>query len=348
MKKIIITGGAGFIGCNLAKKLVKTNKIMILDKLSSSSNINNIKTILKNKNCCFKKIDICNYSKVKKVFYQFKPNYIFNLAAESHVDKSIDNASQFIRTNIFGVYNLLRICDEYYKTNCKKNERFIFHQISTDEVFGDLPKKSKIKFSESHKYNPSSPYSATKASSDHLVRAWNKTYNLPVIISNCSNNFGEYQHPEKLIPHTILNFVNRKRVPIYGKGENIRDWIYVQDHCNALIKIMNKGQIGETYNIGANCEIKNIDVVNAICKILEKKLNKQGLAKLIQFVDDRPGHDLKYAVNSNKIKKKLNWKAKYEFDNSLNKTINWYLDNTNWWKKIIQSGYKLKRIGVNK
>ena len=237
------------------------------------------------------------------------------------------------------------MCTDY---SDKKNERFIFHQISTDEVFGDLPKKSKIKFSESHKYNPSSPYSATKASSDHLVRAWNKTYNLPVIISNCSNNFGEYQHPEKLIPHTILNFVNRKRVPIYGKGENIRDWIYVQDHCNALIKIMNKGQIGETYNIGANCEIKNIDVVNAICKILEKKLNKQGLAKLIQFVDDRPGHYLKYAVNSNKIKKKLNWKAKYEFDNSLNKTINWYLDNTNWWKKIIQSGYKLKRIGVNK
>jgi|LakMenE01Jun11ns_1017448.scaffolds.fasta_scaffold9806029_1 dTDP-glucose 4,6-dehydratase len=347
MKKIIITGGAGFIGSNLAKKLIGNNKILIIDKLTTRSNILNIGSILKNKNFFFKKIDICNFEQIKKVFYKFKPNYIFNLAAESHVDKSIDNADQFIKTNILGVYNLLKISHDYYNQYYNKKLKFIFHHISTDEVFGDLPRNSKFKFDENYNYKPNSPYSASKASSDHLVRAWNKTFHLPTIISNCSNNFGEYQHPEKLIPHTILSFIKGKDVPVYGKGRNIRDWIYVQDHCDALIKIMNKGKIGNTYNIGANCEIRNIDIVKQICKTLEKKLKNTKLKKLIKFVEDRPGHDFRYAVDSSKINNELKWISKYKFKDSLDHTINWYIKNKFWWQQIINKGYKLKRIGKN-
>lgn len=345
MKNIIITGGAGFIGSNLAKKIVKNNKILIIDKLTSSSNIANIKEILNNKNCIFKKVDICNFQKIKKIFFKFKPDYIFNLAAESHVDKSIDNADQFIKTNILGVYNLLKISHNYYVQNYKRNFKFIFHHISTDEVFGDLPKNSNFKFNENNNYKPNSPYSASKAGADHLVRAWNKTFNLPTIISNCSNNFGEYQHPEKLIPHTILNFIKGKNVPVYGNGKNIRDWIYVKDHCEALIKIMKKGKVGETYNIGANCEIQNIDIVNQICKILESKLKNKKLKRLIKFVDDRPGHDFRYAINSRKMKTQLNWSPKFKFKNSLNTTVNWYIKNNFWWERILNKGYKLERIG---
>ena len=350
-KKILVTGGAGFIGSSLIKFLLKDkkNKVFNIDNLTYAGNLNTLQSIIRNKNYFFKKVDINNKKKIQSIFKQFKPNYVYNLAAESHVDKSIENPDGFIQTNILGTYNLLNVSKNYYK----KNKKFIFHHISTDEVYGELSKNSKNTFNEQYRYQPNSPYAASKACSDHLVRSWSKTYKLPVIISNCSNNYGSYQYPEKLIPHVILSALKNKEIPIYGNGEQIRDWIHVDDHCEALIKIMKYGRIGETYNVGASCQKSNIQVVKLILKYLSKMSKKKSkhivhFNHLITFVKDRPGHDFKYAINSNKIQKKLNWQPKKSFEEGIWDTVKWYLDNKTWWNKILKKKYKLQRIGIIK
>ena len=350
-KKILVTGGAGFIGNSLIKALLrnKKNKVLNIDKLTYAGNLDSLKSAEENLNYLFKKIDINNKKKIKNVFKQFKPDYIFNLAAESHVDKSIENPEDFIRTNILGTCNLLNISKNYYK----KNKKFIFHHISTDEVYGGLSKNSKETFDEQTLYKPNSPYAASKACSDHLVRSWYKTYNLPIIISNCSNNYGYYQYPEKLIPHVILNAIKNKAIPVYGDGKQIRDWIHVDDHCNALIKIMQNGKPGESYNVGASCQRTNIQLIKLILNCL-KKIIKQTSKRnvcfnhLIKFVKDIPGHDFKYAINSSKIKRELRWEPAIPFEIGIYNTVKWYVINRNWWEKILKKKYKLRRIGIIK
>jgi len=326
MKKIIVTGGSGFIGSNLVNYLVKKNYFVInIDKLTYSSNTYPNHNLSK-KNYKFFKIDINKKSKLKKIIKKYKPECIFNLAAETHVDRSIDSPFQFIHSNILGVYNLL----EAIRENNKKNKKIKLVHISTDEVYGDIiSSRSNEKFP----YNPSSPYSASKASADHLIKSYIRTYKLPAMISNCCNNYGPYQFPEKLIPKMISNILNNKPLPIYAKGQNSREWIHVEDHCEALYKIFKKGKIGETYNIGTNNELENIKICKMIClKINKLKKNKFNNLKLIKFVDDRKGHDLRYAINNNKIKKTLGFRSKYKFENALDTTVKWYLDNSDWLK----------------
>ena len=332
MIKILITGGSGFIGTNLINLLISKNKYSILniDKNTYASNKYLESLKLSSKIYSHAKIDICNYEELKKIIIKFKPDRVMHLAAESHVDNSISGSREFIQTNIIGTYNLLEIC-RLYLLNLKQSQKksFIFHHISTDEVYGDLSKKGKP-FKEINRYLPSSPYSASKASSDHLVRAWHRTYKLPIIITNCSNNFGPYQHNEKLIPKTILNALKGKTIPVYGNGKQIRDWLFVTDHSDALLKVQKKGKIGETYNIGGNTEKKNIDVVIDILKYLDHiiKIKPKGLKSfqsLITFVKDRPGHDLRYSINTSKIKKELNWKPSISFKKGIKITVDWYL-----------------------
>ena len=325
MTKIIVTGGLGFIGSNLINLLIKRKFYVInLDKISYSSNFYNTIKLNKSKKYKFIKIDINEQKRLYNIFKKYRPKAIFNLAAESHVDRSIDNPFSFIKSNILGVYNLL----EAFKKYSKKNKLSKFIHVSTDEVYGDIMKG---RTSENHPYKPSSPYAASKASSDHLVSSYIRTFNIKAIITNCSNNFGPKQHPEKLIPKLIYNILNNKPLPIYGKGINSREWIYVKDHCEALVKIFYKGKIGETYNIGSNKNYKNIDVCKNLINIAKKKniLNKK---VKIKFVKDRPGHDLRYALNSNKIIKKLKWKPKTNFKKGLKKTFEWYLNNKNYYK----------------
>jgi dTDP-glucose 4,6-dehydratase len=350
--KILITGGAGFIGLALIKHIINKTKFKILniDKLTYASNIFSLKEIKKNKRYSFKKIDICNQKKMRKIFLEFKPNIVMHLAAESHVDRSIDGPKEFIRTNVFGTYVLLEEAKNYWSNLNKNNKKnFIFHHVSTDEVYGDLDKNSSP-FTEDTSYKPSSPYSASKASSDHLVRAWYRTFKLPILITNCSNNYGPYQFPEKLIPLIISNAIEGKKLPVYGKGNQIRDWLYVEDHAKALLKVALKGKAGETYNIGGNSELKNIEVVKNICKILNKlKPSKSKTIKkyedLITHVKDRPGHDKRYAINFTKIHKNLNWYPKNTFKTGLKKTIIWYLKNRKWCEKVKATNYKGERLG---
>jgi dTDP-glucose 4,6-dehydratase len=327
-KKIIITGGCGFIGSSLIEFLLKKNfKILNLDKLTYSAN-KDINTIFKcYSNYSFIKTDINNSILLKNIFKKFKPDAVFHLAAESHVDRSIKNSENFIKTNILGTYSLLQISLNYY--NKLKNKKFIFIHVSTDEVYGDL-NNSKRSFKETTPYNPSSPYSASKASSDHLVKSWGRTFNLPIIVTNCSNNYGPYQFPEKLIPHTILSALNKKKIPIYGNGKQERDWLYVGDHVEALYKILLKGKINNSYNIGSGTTFKNLEIVKKICKILTFNCNHQknfDYAKLITHVKDRPGHDKKYLINYSKMKKQLNWRPKTNLNDGLRYTIQWYLNN---------------------
>lgn len=347
---IIVTGAAGFIGSNFVLNLVnKPNgkaKFVSLDKLTYAGNLENLRPILNHKNHKFVKGDINDEKILEVIFNKEKPRTIINFAAESHVDRSIKGPAKFIQTNIFGTYKLLEQTRKYYE-KLKNSEKtsFRFLHISTDEVYGSL-KKNEKPFSEKNNYLPNSPYSASKASSDHLVRAWKETYNIPVIITNCSNNYGPYQFPEKLIPLCIINAINNKPLPIYGDGQQIRDWLYVQDHCNAINLILKKGKIGETYNIGGGNEKTNLEVVNLICEILDKilpKKNKLSYKKLITFVKDRPGHDRRYAINARKIKTKLNWKPKENFNSGIIKTIQWYLSNKLWVKNI-QNGEYMKWI----
>ena len=347
MKKILITGGAGFIGSAFVKKAIKKKfKLLILDKLSYSADINNIKNELKNTSCQFKKLDICNFNSLKKYIFTFSPDIIINFAAESHVDRSIDDNKPFIESNIIGTYNLLEAFRLYLKKDNIKKQSKKFIQVSTDEVYGDL--KRGVSFTEKTKYDPSSPYSSTKASSDLLVKAWSKTYNLPTVITNCTNNFGPRQHPEKLIPHMIISALNGRKLPIYGNGLQVRDWIHVNDHVDALFKIIRSKQVKTQYNIGANNPLKNIYIVKKICKILDikyKKNSKNSFLRQISFVEDRPAHDTKYLVSADKIMRELKWKASKPFDVYLSKTVHWYLKNQNWWKSKLKKNYKLKRIG---
>lgn len=362
-KKILITGGAGFIGSALIRFLINQteNEVLNLDKLTYASDLQSLKIVSSNSRYQFVKGDICDKKIVSKIFKNFQPDIVMHLAAESHVDRSIDGPKNFIQTNITGTLVMLESARQYWN-NQNNTDNFLFHHISTDEVYGSLIKTGS--FTEKSNYNPSSPYSASKASSDHLVRSWYHTYGLPVVITNCSNNYGPYQFPEKLIPVTILNALERKSLPVYGNGENIRDWLHVEDHVSALYRVICYGKLGETYNVGGNNEKTNIDVVNIICEILDKLVPPQSKNKkiiykmknlkrtkrsiksykdLITFVKDRPGHDFRYAVNANKIKKKLDWKPKETFETGIEKTIKWYLDNLDWCKNVknkkLQSKY---------
>ncbi len=337
MKKIIVTGGLGFIGSNLIDLLLKKNFFVInVDKVTYSSNFYNTKDFKKNKNYRFIKCDIGN-KKIKKIFSKYKPSCIFNLAAETHVDRSIDNPDSFINSNIIGVYNVLKCFRDYYKKN--KNTKLI--HVSTDEVYGDVLKG---RSNEKYPYKPSSPYAASKASSDHLVYSYVRTFNLPAIITNCSNNYGPKQHPEKLIPKLIYNILKNKNLPIYGKGLNSREWIYVHDHCEALFKIYKSGKIGEFYNIGSNKNLNNIQICKALINV-SKKLIKSNSNIKINFIKDRPGHDLRYALNSDKIKKKLKWKPKTKFKDGIQKTFEWYLNNNNYYKSLPKKDI-VKRLGL--
>ena len=336
MKKIIITGGLGFIGSNLIELLLKKNFFVInVDKITYSSNFYNTKEFTKNKNYRFIKCDIGN-KKIKDIFFKYKPSCIFNLAAETHVDRSIDNPSHFINSNINGVYNILECFKKYYE----KNDKTKLIHISTDEVYGDILSG---RSDESYPYKPSSPYAASKASSDHLVYSYVRTYNIPAIVTNCSNNYGPKQHPEKLIPKLIYNILNNKPLPIYGKGLNSREWIYVMDHCEALLEIYKKGKIGEFYNIGSNKNLNNIQICKSLLNISKHSINKKTNVK-IKFVKDRPGHDLRYALNSNKIKRKLGWKPKTTFAIGIKKTFEWYLNNNNYFKSLSKKDIN-KRLG---
>ncbi len=335
MKKIIVTGGLGFIGSNLIELLLKKNFYVInIDKGTYSSNFYNTKDFIKSKKYKFIKLDIAN-KKIGKIFKKFKPSGIFNLAAETHVDRSIDSPGNFIQSNIVGVYNLL----ECFKIFSTKNKSKLIH-ISTDEVYGDILKG---RTDENHPYQPSSPYAASKAASDHLVSSYIRTYNLPAIVTNCSNNYGPKQHPEKLIPKLIYNIMNNRPLPIYGKGTNSREWIYVKDHCEALIKVFTKGKIGEFYNIGSNKNLNNLQVTKELLKN-SKKIIPLGKKVKIDFIKDRPGHDIRYALNSNKIKKKLKWRPKTNFSKGIQLTINWYFENKSYYKSLSKKDI-IKRLG---
>ena len=348
MKKVIVTGGAGFIGSALIRHLVGNHlaEVVNLDKLTYAGNLESLQSIEKSPLYHFEQADICDPAAVKRLFDKFQPDTIMHLAAESHVDRSIDDPLCFVKTNVLGTANLLQCALEYWRPlPDERKNAFRFQHISTDEVYGSLGATGFFK--ETTPYDPKSPYSASKASSDHLVRAWGHTFNLPVLISNCSNNYGPFHFPEKLIPLVILNALDGKQLPIYGKGENVRDWLYVEDHAKALWLINEKGVPGETYNIGGHNERTNLDVVNTICAILDDLRPKaQGkYSDQIVFVTDRPGHDLRYAIDSDKLQKNLGWKPEENFDTGIRKTVQWYLDNAWWWKPIREKKYAGQRLG---
>ena len=338
-KKAIVTGGFGFIGSNLVKSLLKNNFFVInIDKMNYASNVYNLKNIKKN-NYKFYKSDICNKKILNIILKKHKPNVLFNLAAETHVDRSINNPQDFVKSNIIGVYNILECIKKY--TKVQKNFKMV--HVSTDEVYGDTKgiKKSK----EEDKYQPSSPYSASKASADHLINAYVRTYNLPIVISNCCNNFGPNQLPEKFIPKIIFNIIMKKTIPIYGKGKNQREWIHVEDHCRALIKLFEKGKIGESYNIGTGFIVNNLKLVKKIIKIYKSNFDKKKQKIKIEFVKDRPGHDFRYALNSSKIKKKLGWKNLHNLNKALIKTIEWYIKNPKFYGSKQRRKFD-KRLGL--
>ena len=353
-KTILITGGAGFIGSALIRYIIKNTKhtVVNVDKLTYSGNLESLESIEVSKNYIFEQVDICDENALLRVFKKNQPDIVIHLAAESHVDRSIDGPSDFIQTNIVGTAILLEQSKNYWQSlKGTKKENFRFLYVSTDEVYGDLTGKSSF-FTETSAHRPSSPYSASKASSDHLVRAWYRTYDLPVLITHCSNNYGPCQFPEKLIPHIILNALAGKNLPIYGDGKQIRDWLYVDDHVSALVNIVINAKVGETYNIGGNNEIQNIEVVKKVCSILDElipnKLNGlRSFSELITYVKDRPGHDVRYAINSNKINKDLGWEPQENFESGIRKTVEWYINNKAWCKNIQNGSYQLERLGVN-
>ena len=340
MRKVVVTGGSGFIGSNLVKYLLKNKYFVInIDKLSYSGNPYKVKNSSTNKNYIFFKTDLNNKNKITKILNKYKPDGIFNLAAESHVDRSIDNPQDFIKSNFLGVYNLLEAILVYKKKNKRKIK--LIH-VSTDEVFGDIKKG---RSNENFPYNPSSPYSATKASADHLIKAYIRTYKISALISNCCNNYGPNQFPEKLIPKLIYNMLHNKALPIYGRGKNSREWIHVQDHCEALLLIFLKGNLGQSYNIGSGHNIKNIDIANRLLKIAKKKSAKIGKKVKIKFVKDRPGHDFRYALSNKKVLKKLKWKSKISLNIGLSKTFDWYNTNKSFFTKTSKKQFD-KRLGL--
>ena len=350
--KILVTGGAGFIGSALVRHIIHNtdHSVLNIDNLSYAGNLDSLRNVSSSDRYFFEKANICD--PLNEIFNFHKPDVVMHLAAESHVDRSIEGPSDFINTNINGTFNLLETSRSYYEMLPKsKKELFRFHHISTDEVYGDLKNTNEL-FTEKTPYSPSSPYSASKASSDHLVRAWGRTYNLPTIITNCSNNYGPFHFPEKLIPHIILNALKGNSLPIYGNGLQIRDWLFVDDHARALLTVLEKGSIGETYNIGGHNEKTNLEVVETLCDLLEelapqKPKNIKNYKNLITFVSDRPGHDMRYAIDATKIKNDLGWVPEETFETGLRKTVQWYLDNTSWWERVLSGDYRMERIGAD-
>jgi len=347
MKTFFVTGGAGFIGSAVIRHLIQntSHKVINVDKLTYAGNLSSLESITDNDRYIFEQVDICNAREVQRLFEQYQPDYVMHLAAESHVDRSIDGPSEFIQTNIVGTYTLLEAARNYWVSlAAQEKANFRFHHISTDEVYGDLEGTTDL-FTEETSYAPSSPYSASKASSDHLVRAWNRTYGLPVVVTNCSNNYGPYHFPEKLIPLVILNALDGKALPVYGDGLQIRDWLYVEDHARALVKVVTEGKVGETYNIGGHNEKTNIEVVKAICVILDELVPSrpcgiEQYADLITYVKDRPGHDVRYAIDAAKIERELNWLPEESFETGIRKTVEWYLANKSWVDNVKSGDYR--------
>ncbi len=348
--RLIVTGGAGFIGSAVIRYLLTTTDtvVMNIDKLTYAGNLDSLSPVSNNSRYHFAQVDIVDAAALQQLFLEFQPDAVMHLAAESHVDRSIDGPAEFIQTNIVGTYTLLEVARRYWQgLDSEVRPRFRFHHVSTDEVYGSLGKTGL--FTETTSYQPNSPYSASKASSDHLVRAWHHTYQLPVVTSNCSNNYGPYQFPEKLIPLIILNALEGKALPVYGQGENIRDWLYVDDHARALYLVLTQGQLGETYNIGGHNEKTNLEVVHTLCQILDDKLPHSPYRphqQLITFVTDRPGHDLRYAIDANKINRTLGWQPQETFASGLDKTVQWYLDNRDWWQRVRDGRYRGERLGL--
>ncbi len=350
--KILVTGGAGFIGSALVRYLINETEhsVINVDKLTYAGNLESLKSIEANARYHFEQVDICDAAKIEQLFQRYQPDAVMHLAAESHVDRSIDGPAAFIQANIIGTYTLLEAARQYWQTLADaQRQAFRFHHISTDEVYGALGETGL--FTEDTAYDPSSPYSASKASSDHLVRAWHRTYGLPVIVTNCSNNYGPFHFPEKLIPLVILNAIEGKPLPVYGKGDQIRDWLYVEDHARALYKVVTEGAVGQTYNIGGHNEKTNLEVVKTICRILDElKPNRPGhitrYEELITHVTDRPGHDKRYAIDAGKINKELNWVPKETFETGIRKTVQWYIDNQAWWQRVQDGSYRRERLGL--
>ncbi|MGF1761307.1 dTDP-glucose 4,6-dehydratase [Photobacterium sagamiensis] len=352
--KILVTGGAGFIGSAVVRHVINNtnDSIINVDKLTYAGNLESLADVENNGRYAFEQVDICNRAELDRVFQQHQPDAVMHLAAESHVDRSIDGPAAFIETNIVGTYNLLEATRNYWNDLDKsRKQAFRFHHISTDEVYGDLEGTDDL-FTEMTSYEPSSPYSASKASSDHLVRAWQRTYGLPTLVTNCSNNYGPYHFPEKLIPLMILNALEGKPLPVYGNGMQIRDWLFVEDHARALYKVVTEGEIGETYNIGGHNEKANIDVVKTICSLLEELvLNKpegvEAYQDLITYVTDRPGHDVRYAIDASKIERELGWTPEETFESGILNTVEWYLNNKNWWSRVLDGSYTGERLGIS-
>lgn len=344
--KVLVTGGAGFIGSNLVRFLLEDPEVEVvnLDKLTYAGNLESLSSVSELPAYSFEKVDLLDKAGLERVFSEHQPDCVLHLAAESHVDRSVDSPTDFIQTNVVGTCCLLDAALRYWRS---RNEfsKFRFLHVSTDEVYGSLELDSPG-FSEATRYDPHSPYSASKAASDHFVRAWHDTYGLPVLITNCSNNYGPYQFPEKLIPLAIFKCLKGEKIPVYGTGENIRDWLYVEDHVDALCRVLRRGRVGTTYNIGGNCERKIIDVVTALCELLDElRPSERSYADLIEYVEDRPGHDLRYAIDATKIKDELGWEPTENFESGLRKTVEWYLQNRSWGERILDGSYKLERLG---
>lgn len=351
-KRFLITGGAGFIGSAVIRYLIhETNhEVINVDKLTYAGNLESLVEVSDNERYHFEQVDICDPKEIERLFTEYRPDVVMHLAAESHVDRSISGPADFIHTNITGTYIMLEEARRYWMTLAEKDKpQFRFHHISTDEVYGSLG--STGLFTEQTAYDPSSPYSASKAASDHLVRAWHRTYGLPVVLTNCSNNYGPYQFPEKLIPLIILNALEGKPLPIYGKGDQVRDWLYVDDHAHALYKVVAEGKVGETYNIGGNNEKTNLEVVNTLCRILDERVPEhpagiEHYADLITYVDDRPGHDQRYAIDASKIMHELEWQPDETFETGIRKTVDWYLANQQWCQRVMDGSYRRERLGL--
>lgn len=351
--KLLVTGGAGFIGSAVVRYVIEhtSHSVVNVDSLTYAGNLESLTSVAASDRYTFIKADITHAEAMAAVLAEHQPDAVMHLAAESHVDRSIDGPAAFIQTNILGTYTLLEAVRAYWqRLKVEASERaaaFRFHHVSTDEVYGDLEGPETL-FTEETPYAPSSPYSASKASSDHLVRAWHRTYVLPVLITNCSNNYGPYHFPEKLIPLMILNALAGKPLPVYGDGQQVRDWLYVEDHARALMKVITEGHIGETYNIGGHNEKTNLEVVHTLCDLLQELVPQEtAYRELITFVQDRPGHDLRYAIDASKIERELGWRPEETFESGLRKTVQWYLDNRAWWQRVLDGSYKGERLGVN-
>ncbi|EOD5327000.1 dTDP-glucose 4,6-dehydratase [Vibrio parahaemolyticus] len=351
--KILVTGGAGFIGSAVVRHIIRDTKdsVVNLDKLTYAGNLESLVDVADSDRYYFEQVDICDRTELDRVFSEHQPDMVMHLAAESHVDRSIDGPAAFIETNVMGTYHLLEAARQYWSSlEAANKSAFRFHHISTDEVYGDLEGTDDL-FTETTSYAPSSPYSASKASSDHLVRAWQRTYGLSTLVTNCSNNYGPYHFPEKLIPLMILNALDGKPLPVYGDGMQIRDWLFVEDHARALYKVVNEGEVGETYNIGGHNEKANIEVVKTICALLEelrpdKPAGVESYESLITYVKDRPGHDVRYAIDATKIAQELNWTPEETFESGIRKTVEWYLNNPQWWQRVLDGSYSLERLGA--